>query len=96
MQARVITGIILYFAAIALPTAWLFVEYGPSAPVDASSAGDLGILACTTAVAFVVGLVASKVSQPRGASLHDTLQEVLQGIRQSRSDAGSNPMEARR
>ena len=96
MRARVIVGIILYFAAIAVPTAWLYVEYGPSTPVDVNSADDLMMLAGTTAGAFVLGIVASKVSQPRSPSLLDALEEVIEGIRQSRSNVGSGPIEARR
>ena len=64
VQARTIVGIILYAAAIAAPTAWLYVHHGLSAPVDTGSIDDLVTLAGTAVVAFVLGLIASKVSQP--------------------------------
>lgn len=85
MQTRAIVGIILYSVAIAAPTAWLYFKYGLSVPVDTNSTDDLMALAGTTAVAFVLGLVASRVSRPNTMSLLDALREVLNGIQQGRN-----------
>ena len=84
MQARTIAGIILYAAAIAAPTAWLYVHHGLSAPVDTGSIDDLVTLAGTAVVAFVLGLIASKVSQPSTISPLEALRDILNGIQQDR------------
>ena len=96
MGMRVILGTILYFAAIAAPTAWLYIVYGPSVPVDTNSADDLVMLAGTIAVAFVLGLVASKVSQPSTMRHFDVFREVLRSMEQIRTKAGTGSVEARR
>lgn len=87
MQLRVIAGVMLYLVAIAAPVSWLYVKYGPSRPVDAGSADDMVALAGTTAVAFVLGLCASKVSHPGSLSLFEGLREVVRGLRSAAEDS---------
>lgn len=84
MQAKTIVGIILYATAIAAPTAWLYVHHGLSAPVDTGSIDDFMTLAGTAVVAFVLGLIASKVSQPNTMSPLEALRDILNGIQQDR------------
>ena len=86
MRTRTIVGIILYAVAIAAPTAWLYVNHGLSAPVDTDSIDDLVTLAGTVVVAFVLGLIASKVSQPDTMSPLGALRAILAmmwGLRRS-------------
>ena len=80
MRLRVIAGMVLNLVAIVVPVAWLYVVYGPSALVDANSLEDTAALAGTTAVAFVLGLCASKISQPKNSSPLDRLTEMVHRI----------------
>ena len=96
MGMRVIIGIGLYFAAIAAPTAWLYIEYGPFVPVDLDSADDLVRLVGAIALAFVLGLAASIVARPSTPSHFDALREMLRSIEQIRSGADAESVEARR
>ena len=84
MRARTIVGIILYALAIAAPTAWLYVNRGLSASVDTGSIDDLVTLAGTVVVAFVLGLIASKVSQPNTMSPLEALREILNDVQRGR------------
>ena len=84
MRTRTIVGIILYAVAIAAPTAWLYVNHGLSAPVDTGSIDDLVTLAGTIVVAFVLGLIASKVSQPDTMSPLGALRDILNDMQQGR------------
>ena len=88
MQVRVVAGVMLYLVAIAAPVAWLYVKYGPSTPVDAGSVDDMVALAGTTALAFLLGLCASKVSHPRSLSLLEGLAEVVRGLRSATEGSG--------
>ena len=81
MRFRIVAGVMLYLVAIAAPVAWLYIKYGPSTPVDASSAEDMVALAGTTLVAFMLGLFASNVSHPRSLSLFDGFVDVVRGLR---------------
>ena len=80
MRLRVIAGMVLNLVAIVAPVAWLYDVYGASALLDANSLHDMAALAGTTAVAFVLGLCASKISQPKTSSPLDRLTEVVQRI----------------
>ena len=84
MRTRTIVGIILYAVAIAAPTAWLYVNHGLSAPVDTDNIDDLVTLAGTVVVAFVLGLIASKVSQPDTMSPLGALRDILNDMQQGR------------
>ena len=86
MRTRTIVGIILYAIAIAAPTAWLYVNHGLSAPVDTGSIDDLVTLAGTIVVAFVLGLIASKVSQPDAVSPLGALRDILNDMQQQGRD----------
>lgn len=90
MQLRVIAGVMLYLVAIAAPVSWLYVKYGPSRPVDAGSADDMEddmvALAGTTAVAFMLGLCASKVNHPASQSLFEGFAEIVRGLRSATED----------
>ena len=81
MRLRVVAGVVLYLVAIAAPVSWLYIKYGPLTPVDAGSANDMVALTGTTAVAFVLGLCASKVSHPGSLSLFEGFAEVVRGLR---------------
>lgn len=100
MRIRELIGSILYFVAIAAPTAWLYTQYGLTTPVDPASADDLAVLASTVAVGFVLALVAAKISQTKTMSYFQVLQEVVRGIQQQnggRNDQDPNsttPMQA--
>ncbi len=87
MRLRVVAGVMLYLVAIAVPVSWLYIKYGPSTPVDAGSAGDMVALAGTTALAFVLGLCASKVSHPGSLSLFEGFAEVVRGLRSVTEDS---------
>ena len=84
MRTRTIVGVILYVVAIAAPTAWLYVNHGSSAPVDTGSIDDLVTLAGVVIAAFVLGLIASKVSQPNTMSPLEALREILNDMQQDR------------
>ena len=88
MRTRTVAGIILYAVAIAAPTAWLYVNHGLSAPVDTGSIDDLVTLAGTVVVAFVLGLIASKVSQPNTMSPLGALRDILSDMQQQGRDRG--------
>ena len=78
MQLRVVIGTVLYVFAVAAPVAWLYVVYGPTAPVDSGSASDMAALVGATAAAFVLGLGASKVvHQTSSPSMLDGLAVIL-------------------
>lgn len=78
MRLRVMIGTMLYVFAVAAPVAWLYVVYGPTAPVDSGSAGDMAALVGTTTAAFVLGLGASKVAhQTSSPSMLDGLAAIL-------------------
>ena len=91
MQLRLVAGVMLYVVAIAVPVAWLYVKYGPLTPVDGGSADDMVALAGPTAVAFMLGLCASKVSHPGNVSPLEGLTEVVRGLRSATEDSGSGP-----
>ncbi len=80
MRLRVIAGIVLNLVAIVVPVAWLYVEYGASTLVDVNSFYDTAALTGTAAVAFVLGLCASKISQTKNSSPLDQLMEIVQRI----------------
>lgn len=84
MRTRTVLGIILYAVAIAAPTAWLYVNHGLSAPVDTGSIDDLMTLAGTVVVAFVLGVIASKVSQPNTMSSLGALRDILNDVQRDR------------
>ena len=85
MQLRVMIGAVLYVFAVAAPVAGLYVVYGPTAPVDSGSAGDMAALVGATAAAFVLGLGASKVAHQTSApSMLDGLAAVLREFHTSR------------
>ena len=84
MRTRTLVGVILYVVAIAAPTAWLYVNHGLSAPVDTGSINDLVTLAGAVVAAFVLGLIASKVSQPNTMSPLEALRDILNDMQQDR------------
>ena len=88
MPLRVVAGVILYLVAIVTPVSWLYVKYGPSTPVDAGSAVDMAALAGTTAVGFMLGLCASKISDGGNSSLIDGFADVARGLRRAAGDGG--------
>ena len=98
MQLRVMIGTMLYVFAVAAPVAWLYVVYEPirSAgemlemyslvlPVDSGSTDDMAALVGATAVAFVLGLGASKiVHQSSSPSMLNGLAAILREFHASR------------
>ena len=84
MRARTIVGIILNALAIAAPTAWLYVNHDLSAPVDTGSIDDLVTIASMFVVGFVLGLIASKVSQPNTMSPLKALRDILNDMQRGR------------
>ena len=80
MRLRTIGGIVLYLVAILAPVGWLYNMYGLSSFADVNGQDATAALVGTMVVAFVLGLCAARVSQPRRSSQVDALTKIVRRV----------------
>lgn len=80
MRLRTIAGIVLYLVAVFAPVGWLYDMYGLSAFADVDGQNATVALVGTVVLAFVFGLCAAMVSQPKRSLPLDALTEIVQKL----------------